>query len=98
MVHIRSLHSTLILSYLTYCVMAWGNNYGTHLLPLFPKQKKTIIIVCNAKHKEHTSTLFCDMKLLTIYQVIKLRAGIFMHMAFHMKLSHNLQARFFGEN
>ena len=51
-------------------------------------------IACNAKHKEHTSTQLYDMKLLTIYQIIKLQTGIFMYKAFHMKLPYNLQAHF----
>ena len=30
MVHIGSLCCTLILPYLTYCVLAWRHSYGTH--------------------------------------------------------------------
>ena len=30
MVHIRSLHSTLILPYLAYCVLVWGHTCGSY--------------------------------------------------------------------
>ena len=69
MVHIRGPYCTLILSYLTYCVMVRGHTHGTHLLPLFPKQKKANGSVCDAKHKERTSTLIYNMKLPTIYHI-----------------------------
>ena len=37
------------------------------------------------------------MKLLTIYQIIKLLTGIFINKAFHMKLPYNLQKHFLFE-
>ena len=37
------------------------------------------------------------MKLLTIYQIIKLQTGIFMYKAIHMTLPYNLQAHFLFE-
>ena len=35
----RNLYSTLILPYLSYCAMVWGNTYTTNLMPLYLKQK-----------------------------------------------------------
>ena len=37
------------------------------------------------EHRDHTSELFHDMKLLAIYQIIKLQTGTFMYKAFHIK-------------
>ena len=90
--NLGNLYCTQILPYLKYCVIVWGHTYGTHLLPLFLKQKKAIVNICDAKYKEHTSKLFYDMKLLTIHQIIKLQRGIFMYKAFYIKLPYNLQA------
>ena len=67
---LRNLYCTLILPYLSYCAMVWGNTYTTNLMPLYLKQKKAIRIVCNVKYRDHTPELFYDMKLLTIYQII----------------------------
>ena len=63
-------------------------------MPLFLKQKKAIRIVCNVKYRDHTPELFYYMKLLTIYQIILFKTGIFMHKTFHMKLQCNLQKPF----
>ena len=59
-------------------------------MPLYLRQKKAIRIVGNVKHRDHTPGLFYYMKLLTIYQIIKLQTGIFIHKALHMKLPYNL--------
>ena len=79
--------------------MQWflGNTYTTNLMPHYPKQKKAIRIVCNVKYRDHTPELFYDMKLLTIYQIIVFKTGIFMYKAFHMKLPCNLQKLFLLE-
>ena len=49
------------------------------------------------KYEDQTPDLFNDVKLLTIYQIIKLQTGIFMYKAFDMKLPHNLQDHFLFE-
>ena len=87
---LRNLYCTLILPYLSYCAMVWGNTYTTNLMPLYLKQKKAIGIVCNVKYKEHIPELFYNMKLITVYQIIEFQTGIFMDRAFHMKLQCNL--------
>ena len=91
---LRNLYCTLILPYLSYRAMVWGNTNTNNLKPLYLKQKKAIRIVCNVKYREHTPELFYDMKLLTIYQIIEFQTGISMHRAFQMKLSCNLQKLF----
>ena len=41
------------------------------LVLLFIKQEKAIGLIYDGEYGEHTSKLFCDMKLLTICQVIR---------------------------
>ena len=94
---LRNLYCTLILPYLSYCAMVWGNTYTTNLMPLYLKQKKVIGIVCNVKYRDHTPELCYNMKLLTIYQIINFQTGIFMYKAFHIKLPCNLQKLFLLE-
>ena len=91
---LRNLYCTLILPYLSYCAMVWGSTYTTNSMSLYLKHKKAITIVCNVKYRDHTPELFYNMKLLTIYQIIKFQTGIFMHKAFHMKLPFNQQKLF----
>ena len=55
---LRNLYCTLILPYLSYCAMVWGNTYTTNLMPLYLKQKKAIGIVCNVNYRDHTPDYF----------------------------------------
>ena len=50
--------------------------YTTNLMHLYQKKKKAIMIVGNAKYRKHTQELLNDIKLLTIYQIIKLQSDI----------------------
>ena len=36
---LRNLYCTLILPYLSYCAMVWGNTYTTNLMPLYRRKK-----------------------------------------------------------
>ena len=74
-----NLYCTLILPYLSYCAMVWGNTYSTNLMPLYLKSKKAIGIVCNVKYRDHTPELFDNMKLITTYQIIEFQTGIFIY-------------------
>ena len=88
---LMNIYCTLILPYLSYCEMVWGNTYTTNLMPPYLKQQKAIRIVCNVKYRDHTPELFYNMKLLAIYQIIEFQTGIYMYKSSHIKLRCNLQ-------
>ena len=68
--------------------MVLGNTYTSNLMPPCLKQKKAIRMVCYLKCRDHTTELFYDIELLTIYLIIKLETDIAMYIAFHMKLPY----------
>ena len=73
------LYYTLVLLYISYCAIIWGNTYCTNVLPIFTKQKKAIRIISNAKYNDNTSKLFCNLNILTIFQLVKLQTCILMY-------------------
>ena len=52
------LYSTLILSYLNYGVLAWGNSLKTQIGKLFIVQKRAIRNIYNVNYRAHTNVLF----------------------------------------
>ena len=80
-----SLYCTLILPYLNYCCVVWGNTYTTSLRPLCILQKRAIRICGKAGYRPHTMPIFHQLKTLDIYDIIDYNSMIFMY-----KVSNNL--------
>ena len=74
--------------------MSYQNTYYTNVLDIFPRQKRLFCIIGNAKYNDHTSKLFHNLNILTIFQIVKLPTGIMMHRAFNNELPHNIQLYF----
>ena len=53
-----SLYYALVVPFLSYCIIAWGNTYQTTLQPLFILQKKALRIITFSSYNEHSSPLF----------------------------------------
>ena len=62
-----SLYCTLILPYLNYCCVVWGNTYKSSLRPLCILQKRAIRICGKAGYRSHTIPIFHQLKTLDIY-------------------------------
>ena len=87
----RALSYTLVLPYISYCAIILGNTYYTIVLPILIKRKKAIRIISNAKYNDHTSKLFRNLNILTIFQLVKLQTCIMMYKAISNKLPQNIQ-------
>ena len=73
------LYSTLILSYLNYGVLAWGNSLKTQMGKLFIVQKRAIRNICNVNYRAHTNFLFYDNNLLKVEDIYFMQLGTFMY-------------------
>ena len=65
-----------------------------YVIPIVASYKKFIRIITNATYNDHTSTLFHNLNILTIFQLVKLQTCIMMYKAFSKKLPHNIQSYF----
>ena len=70
---LRPLDYTLVLPYISYCAIICGNTYYTNVISIFTKQKKAIRIISNAKYNDHTSKLFRNLSILTMFQLVKIQ-------------------------
>ena len=58
----HTLYNTLVLPYLSYCTIVWGDRNNSNLDSLFITQKKIIRTYTNSIWLEHTTPLFLSLK------------------------------------
>ena len=73
------LYCTLILPYLNYGILAWGNSSRSQMDRLLLLQKRIMRIICNENWLAHTDQLFHSKKVLKIYDLYNLRLGCIMY-------------------
>ena len=73
------LYSSLILPYLNYGVLAWGNAVQTRIDKLLLLQKRALRLICNASYRSHTDAMFRENRILKITDLYKLQLGCFMY-------------------
>ena len=74
-----TLYSSLILPYLNYGILAWGNTHKFLLDRLLLLQKKSLRIICNTNARSHTNQLFLQNKILKIEDLYSFQLGQFMY-------------------
>ena len=74
-----TLYSSLILPYLNYGILAWGNTHKFLLDRLLLLQKKSLRIICNTNARSHTNQLFLHNKILKIEDLYSFQLGQFMY-------------------
>ena len=74
-----SLYSTLILPYINYGVLIWGNTSKIYLDKIFKLQKWAIRTISNTHYRSHTGPLFSKFNVLNVHDTFKLNLGIFMY-------------------
>ena len=73
------LYSSLILPYLNYGILVWGNTHETLLDKVLLLQKKIIRIICNSPFLSHTDPLFFENKILKVKDLYLFQLGQFMY-------------------
>ena len=74
-----SLYCTLILPYINYGVLIWGNTSKIYLDKIFKLQKWAIRTISNSHYRSHTGPLFSKFNVLNVHDTFKLNLGIFMY-------------------
>ncbi len=74
-----SLYCTLILPYINYGILIWGNTCKTYLDKLIKLQKWAIRTISYEHYRCHTGPLFKKHNVLNICDTFKLELGLFMY-------------------
>ena len=76
---LRMLYSTLILPYLYYGILAWGNAAQIRIDKILLLQKKVMRLICNTSYRSHTNVLFRENRILKINDLYRFQLGQFMY-------------------
>ena len=74
-----SLYCTLVMPYINYGILIWGNTCKTYLDKILKLQKWAIRTVTNSYYRSHTGPLFSKHNVLNVNDTFKLHLGIFMY-------------------
>ena len=75
---LHTLYCTLILPYLSYGIIIWGDTCKTYLDKLIKLQKWAIRTVSKSQYRSHTQPLFTKHNVLTVTDMHTLDLGVFM--------------------
>ena len=85
------IYNALILPHLTYCSLIWGLNYHTSLKRLLLLQKRIARHILGLNYRDSVTHRFGDLKILTVYSILKYRAVLFAHKYLNNVLPRALQ-------
>ena len=73
-----TLYNSIILPYLTYCNVAWGNTFKSYLDKLRVWQKKAIRLITNSYYRHPSSPLFLRLRTLPLSGLVSFNCILFM--------------------
>ena len=75
---LHTLYCTLILPYLNYGILIWGNTCKSYLNKLIKLQKWAIRTISNSHYRSHTAPIFAKYNVLNVNDMYTLELGTFM--------------------
>ena len=91
---LRILYSTLVLPYLNYGILAWGNSAKEQMKRILLIQKRAVRTITNADMRSHTDNLFKEHAILKIEEIYKYSLGSLMYQLNRAELPQALAALF----
>ena len=79
---LRTLYCTLVLPYINYGILIWGQACKTYLEKIYKLQKWVLRIISNSHYRSHSTPLFHKYDILNVYDMYKLEIGVFMYRYF----------------
>ena len=91
---LKTLYNTLFLPYLNFCCEVWSRANKCFTKKITNTQKWALRIICNSKHREHSTPLFAECKLLKFEDIVEFKVLILMCNANKQELPFNIQKLF----
>ena len=91
------IYNALILPYINYCNIIWGNCSMTKLDHIFLLQKKAVRICTKSSYLSHTDPLFNRLRMFKVYDINTLQIAIFMF-KYHYEMLPPVFTNFFSYN
>ena len=74
-----NLYYALIYPFITYGLIIWGNVYSSTVKPLIILQKKVVRIITFSKFDAHSSSLFKQLNIIKLTDLVNLHVVLFMY-------------------
>ena len=91
---LKTLYSSLILPYFSYCNIVWGNTSRTNLDKLIVLQKKIVRILTNSPFRTHSQPILQNLKYLSVINLNKYQQGLFMYKYYRKLLPYSYMHMF----
>ena len=91
------IYNSIVLPYLYYNIIVWGNSYLTYINRVIKLQKRVIRIINHDSFLAHTLPIFNSLKMLHFDDLYLYKVGIFMYLC-HNQLLPELLLTYFDLN
>ena len=81
-----SLYYTLVLPYINYAILIWGNTCITYLEKIHKLQKWAMRSISNSHYRSHSRALFYKYGMLHVFDTYKLEVAVFIYKFFVKEL------------
>ena len=88
------LYNSLVLPYLSYCLIIWGSNYDSNLTSVITVQKRAIRLIAGVGRLSHTSPLFRELKLLKLPDLLNKQLLLLLHNCLFGRLPEAISRNF----
>jgi len=95
---LRMLYNTLVLPYITYCLIIWGKTYNKHIKRVQVAQNKLLRLITFSDYRASAQPLFIKLKLMTVEQLYKYNIIIFMYKYTNKHFPNNFNHLFMQNN
>ena len=89
-----NIYNALILSYISYDILAWGNTSSFLLKRILVLQNRALRIIDHVDYRAHSNPLFCNHNTLKINDIYFLQLEIFLYQFFTHDLPNSFQQMF----
>jgi len=76
---LHSLYCSLVMPYINYGILVWGNAYKTYVQKIFKLQKRAMRVISNSHYRSHAAPLFSKFNITNVYDTFHLELGVFMY-------------------
>ena len=81
-----TLYCTLVMPYVNYGILLWGNAANVYLEKIFKLQKWALRTISNSHYRCHSSPLFSKYNVMNVFDCYKLDLSIFMYKHYSSRL------------
>jgi len=76
---LHSLYCSLVMPYINYGILVWGNACKTYVDKIFKIQKWAMRVISNSHYRSHSDPIFKRLNITNIFDTFELEVGVFMY-------------------